>query len=88
MKNKYINHAKISEAKFRQILNLFCIDIEASKVAEIFQVSRPTINKFFYFLEKEFNQYKGTLWFLAMKTSRLMNHILKQNECETSEEEG
>ncbi|SDE64122.1 hypothetical protein SAMN05421544_11631 [Riemerella columbipharyngis] len=29
MKNKYIAHSRISEAKFREILDLFCINIKA-----------------------------------------------------------
>ena len=52
MKNKYIYYAKISEAKFRQILHLFCIDIEASKVAKISQMSRQTVNMIFLFIRK------------------------------------
>jgi len=47
MKNKYIIRSRISEKKFRQILNFFCLDIEAKKVAEITNISRPTINKIF-----------------------------------------
>ena len=35
MKNKYIIRSRISEAKFRQILKLFCYDIEAKKVSEL-----------------------------------------------------
>ncbi len=47
MNNKYIFRSRISEAKFREILRLFCIDVEAGKVSEITRVSRPTINKIF-----------------------------------------
>lgn len=47
MKNKYIYRSRISEKKFRTILSLFCLDIEAKKVAEICGISRPTINKIF-----------------------------------------
>lgn len=47
MKNKYIIRSRISAVKFREILYLFCIDIEAKKVAEITGISRPTINKIF-----------------------------------------
>lgn len=47
MRNKYIIRSRISEKKFREILRLFCIDIEATKVSEITGVSRPTINKIF-----------------------------------------
>ena len=45
MKNKYIFHSRFSEQKFREIVKLFCIDIEAAKVAQIVGVSRVSINK-------------------------------------------
>lgn len=47
MKNKYIKYSHISEHKFRMILRLFCLDIEAKKVAELTGISRPTINRFY-----------------------------------------
>ena len=45
MKNKYIYRSRISEKKFREIINYFCIDIEATKIAELTGVSRNSINK-------------------------------------------
>ena len=47
MKNKYIYHSKISEAKFLRILKFFCLDLEAKKVAIICKISEKTINKIF-----------------------------------------
>ena len=47
MKNKYIFRSRISEKKFREILRLFCLDIEAVKVAKLSGISRQTINKLF-----------------------------------------
>ena len=47
MRNKYIIHSRISEKKFREILRLFCLNIEAKQTAEITGISRPTINKIF-----------------------------------------
>ena len=44
MINKYKKRSRISEAKFRQIVRLFALDIEATKIAEITGVSRRTIN--------------------------------------------
>ena len=52
MKNKYIYRSRISEKKFRQIVKLFCIDIEATKVAKITGISRVTINKLFQQIRK------------------------------------
>ena len=47
MKNKYILRSRISEAKFRHILRLFCLDIEACKVAQIVGLSGQSMNKIF-----------------------------------------
>lgn len=44
MKNKYIICSRISEKKFREILKLFCLDIEAKKTSQITGVFRYTIN--------------------------------------------
>jgi len=45
MSNKYIYHSKISEKKFREIIQYFSHDIEATKIASLTGISRPTINK-------------------------------------------
>ena len=39
MRNKYIKKAKISEAEFRQILKLFCLEMEAGKIAEFMGIT-------------------------------------------------
>jgi len=44
--NRYIYHARISEAKFRQIVKLFCLDLNAVQIAEISHLSRNSINKY------------------------------------------
>jgi transposase len=45
MINKYKKRSKISEAKFREIIRLFALDIEASKIAKLTGISRVTINR-------------------------------------------
>jgi len=46
--NRYVLRSHISEAKFRQIVRLFALDLEATKVAQLAHVSRRTINRFFH----------------------------------------
>jgi response regulator of citrate/malate metabolism len=46
IKNKYVVRAKISEAKFRQIVRLFSEDLSATQIAHLVNLSRPTINKY------------------------------------------
>ena len=47
MKNKYVNRAKISEAKFRQLVKLFSLDLTATQAAELTKLNRNTINRFY-----------------------------------------
>ena len=46
VKNKYANRSKISEGKFRQIVKLFSIDLNASQIAKISGLNRNTINRY------------------------------------------
>src|SRR5262245_8682893 len=48
--NRYVLRSHVSEAKFRQIVRLFALDLEATKVAQLTHVSRRTINRFFHAL--------------------------------------
>lgn len=45
MINKYIFRSRISEKKFREIIMLFSLDIEAIKIAQLTGVSRRSITK-------------------------------------------
>jgi len=45
MKNKYILRAKISEAKFRQFVRLFCVDLNATQIAQVTGLNRNTVNR-------------------------------------------
>ena len=44
MKNKYINRSKISEAKFRQIVRLFTLDLTATQITEIVKLNPKTVD--------------------------------------------
>ena len=46
VKNKYVKHAHISEAKFRQIILLFTEDLSATQISHLTRLSRQTINKY------------------------------------------
>jgi len=44
--NKYKKRSRISEAKFRQLLKLFALDIDATNIAEITDLNRNTVNRY------------------------------------------
>lgn len=46
MKNKYANRSKISEAKFRELLRLFSLNLEATQISELTGLNRNTVNRF------------------------------------------
>ena len=43
--NRYFIRSRISEAKFRRIIRLFALDLEATKIAVLSGISRNSINK-------------------------------------------
>ena len=45
MKNKYIARSKTSEAKFRQFVRLFCVDLNATQIAQVAGLNRNTVNR-------------------------------------------
>ncbi len=44
MENKYLARSHISEAKFRQVVRLFCEDLTATQIAELSGLNRKTVN--------------------------------------------
>ena len=57
MRNKYIKRSKISEAKFREILRYFSLDIDAQTVAILTGLNRNTINRYFYLIRKRIAEF-------------------------------
>jgi transposase-like protein len=47
MKNRYINLAKISDDKFRQLLKCFSLDLTASDTAKMVGLNRNTVNRIY-----------------------------------------
>lgn len=56
MKNKYVYRSRISEKKFREIVKLFSLDLEADQTANITGLSRNTINKYYKSFRERISQ--------------------------------
>ena len=52
VKNRYAKRAKISEAKFRQLVRHFAHDIDAQTIASLIQLNRNTVNRYFTLIRK------------------------------------
>jgi len=46
MQNKYVARSKISEAKFRQLVKCFALDLTATQIAELTRLNRNTVNRY------------------------------------------
>lgn len=60
MKNKYVEHAHISERKFRDIIRYFAVDLDASQIARLTGISRNTVNRYLKALRQRLVEYCDT----------------------------
>ena len=44
--NRYAKRSKISEAKFRQIIRYFAVDLDASQIAKLVALNRKSVNRY------------------------------------------
>lgn len=46
MRNKYVKRSRISEKKFRQLVKLFSLDLDAIQISELSHLNRNTVNRY------------------------------------------
>ncbi len=57
MVNKYKKRSRISNAKFREIVRLFALDLEATKIAALTGISRRSKNKIITQIRQRIAEY-------------------------------
>lgn len=57
MRNKYVNRSKISEAKFRELVRFFSIDLTAIQITELTGLNRNTVNRYLTEIRKKILHY-------------------------------
>jgi transposase-like protein len=57
MQNKYANRSRISEAKFREIVKYFALDLTAQQIATLSGISRNTINRYLKEMRRKIYAY-------------------------------
>ena len=57
LKNKYANRSKISEAKTRQLIRLFSLDLDAGQIAAITGLNRNTVNRYLVAIRDRIAQF-------------------------------
>jgi transposase-like protein len=51
-KNKYINRSRISEAKFRDLVKYFSLDLDAQQISILTHLNRNTVNRYLRLIRK------------------------------------
>lgn len=57
MNNKYVNRAKLSEAKFRELVRFFSLDLTAIQIAELTRLNRNTVNRYLTEIRRKIARY-------------------------------
>ena len=57
MKNKYVLRSRISEAKFRQLVRCFALDLDARQAASITGLNRNTINRYYRLIRQRIAEF-------------------------------
>ena len=56
-KNKYVKRSRISEAKFRELLRLFSLDLDANQITNLTNLNRNTVNRYLSLIRKRIAQF-------------------------------
>ncbi len=83
-KNKYIYRSKLSEAKFREIVRYFSLDIEANKAAVLASLNRNTLNRYYNLVRRcvtQYCEYKGCHLGFVEKAVSGENHQVGDEGC-------
>lgn len=56
-KNKYAKRSKISEAKFRKLIQYFASDIDAKNIATLTNLNRNTVNRYLILIRKRIAEF-------------------------------
>lgn len=57
MKNKYVNRSKVSEAKFRDLVRYFSLDLTATQIAQLTGLNRNTVNRYLTEIRRKIASY-------------------------------
>jgi transposase len=57
IKSKYCYRSRISDAKFRDLVRFFSLDIEAKKTAVLIRLNRNTVNRYYQLIRRRIANY-------------------------------
>jgi len=56
-KNKYINRSRVSEAKFRDLVKYFSLDLDAQQIAILTNLNRNTVNRYLKLIRQRIAEF-------------------------------
>ena len=56
-KNKYINRSRVSEAKFRDLVKYFSLDLDAQQISILTHLNRNTVNRYLKLIRKRIAEF-------------------------------
>ena len=65
MKNRYAKNSKVSEAKIRELIRLFALNLDATQIAVVTGLNRDAVNRFLKALRKQIALYCETQFLLS-----------------------
>jgi len=57
MRNRYIKNSKITEAKFRELVRCFSLDLTSQNIAVLTGLNRNTVNRYLFFLRTRIAEF-------------------------------
>ena len=72
--NKYLKRSKISEAKLREFIRYFSLDLDAHKITFLTGLNRNTVNRYIRFWSGKESPNFANNHLLFREKSKLMNH--------------
>jgi len=55
--NRYVRRSKISEAKFRELVRYFALDLDAHKIAALTRLNRNTVNRYLLLIRRRIAEH-------------------------------
>ena len=57
MKNRYVKRSKVSEAKFRELVRHFSLDLDAQQIAVLTNLNRNTVNRYLRLIRERIAEF-------------------------------
>jgi hypothetical protein len=79
IKNKYVKRSKISEAKFKKLIQHFAKDLDAKAIADITKLNRNTVNRYLTLIRERIAEFSRQKYPIKGDGDYLKYHLCKKD---------